>query len=150
MIQKTDVILLLTELENSGVDVKEQLSKTINSSTVNLEVLKFINDNRPLDVTNFYNLIRKNYNNKKSDLYINIMKEVDDPNELLTTLAAYSLQILLYNRKVKDKVQFLKHTRFEDVQKCLLDYATTYNLINCQKLVGLLRADIKAIETIYR
>lgn len=150
MIQKTDVILLLTELENSGIDVKEQLSKTINSSIVNLEVLKFINDNRPLDVTNFYSLIRKNYNNKKSDLYINIMKEVDDPNELLTTLAAYSLQVLLYNRKVKDKVQFLKHTRFEDVQKCLLDYATTYNLINCQKLVGLLRADIKAIETIYR
>lgn len=150
MLQKTDVILLLTDLQEQGIDVKDQLNKTIVSPTVQLDVLKFINDHRSLDVTEFYKHIRKSYNNKRSDLYVNIMKEVEDPQELLTTLASFSLQSILYSKNVSNKQMFLRHARLEDVEKCLLDYAQTYSLINCQNLISLLRADIKAVEALYR
>ena len=45
MIEKTDVILLLTELQNQGMDVKDALNNVIKSPTIPLDVLKKINDN---------------------------------------------------------------------------------------------------------
>lgn len=150
MIQKQDLILLLTDLQEEGIDVSSHLTKVLSSSTVPLDVLKFINDRRELDVTEFYKHIRKNYNNKKSKLYINLVGEISDPNNILTTLASFALQTLLYSNKVKNKHQFLKHARFEEVEKCLANYAKTYDLVTCQKLLYLIRSDLKAVEMIYR
>ena len=53
MIAKSDVILLLTELQNQGIDVKEDLNKVISSPSIPLDVLKKINENKSLDVLNF-------------------------------------------------------------------------------------------------
>lgn len=150
MIQKQDLILLLTELQENGIEVKPQLNKVISSQSIPLDVLKFINDNRLLEVTNFYKHIRKNYNNKKSKLYKNIVGEIKDPNDILTTLASFALQTLLYSSKVDNKPMFLKHARFEEVEKCLANYAKTYDLVTCQKLLYLIRSDLKAVESIYR
>ena len=72
MLKKTDLILLLTDLQSNGIDVTKQLNQLINSSEIPLSVVKFINDNRPLEVTEFYTKLRQNYNHKKSNLYINI------------------------------------------------------------------------------
>ena len=88
MIKKTDCLLLLTELQENGLDVKDQINKLMRTSDLNLDVLKFINDTRPLEVTQFYERLRHNYNKKKSDLYINIVKEITNPEEVLTTLAS--------------------------------------------------------------
>ena len=44
---------------NASEIVKEQLTKTVGSITPLPEVLKFINDNRQLDLTAFYEKIRK-------------------------------------------------------------------------------------------
>lgn len=68
-----------------------------------MEVLKFINNYKPFDLINFYEKLRKSYNNKKSTLYINIMKEVEDPQTVLTTLNSYSLQALLFSKDLEDK-----------------------------------------------
>src|SRR5574344_2155128 len=100
MITKNDCLLLLTELEQSGVKVDEQINTLIKSDGVPLNVLKFINDNRHLDVANFYEQIRKSYNSKKSSLYINIVKEIEEPDKVITTLSAMLTQEFLYSRKV--------------------------------------------------
>lgn len=150
MIQKQDLILLLTDLQNEGFDVSDKLSKVISSQSVPLEVLKYINDNRELDVTEFYKHIRKNYNNKKSKLYKNIVGDILDPDDVLTTLASFALQTLLYSNKVKNKQQFLKQARFEEVERCLHNYSKTYDIVTCQRLLYLIRSDLKAVESIYR
>ena len=95
MLKKTDVLMLLTELQDNGKDVSKYINNLYKTSSIPLDIIKFINDQRQLDVAQFYERLRSNYNHKKSDLYINIVKEIDDLDEILTTLAAYNLQVLL-------------------------------------------------------
>lgn len=150
-ITKQDCLLLLTELSEEGIDCKEQLISLVKTGEPTLEILKFINDNRQLDVTGFYNKIRKSYNNKKSKLYINIVKnDFKDPKDILTTLASLNLQIILYNKNVQNSNIFLKHVRFEEINKCLYNYSKTYDLIPCQKLLNLIKIDLKVLESTYR
>ena len=65
MITKNDIILLLTELQENNINVDNYLRKTILSESINLDALKFINDNRQLDVAKFYELLRKNNNSNR-------------------------------------------------------------------------------------
>ena len=94
-LKKNDLLLLLTEMQDKGIDTKAQVKTLISSPSVPIEVLKFINDQRPLDIIEFYEHLRKNYNNKKSNLYINIVKEIEEPQEVLTTLSALLTQVIL-------------------------------------------------------
>jgi len=150
MITKNDLILLLTDLQENGVDVDKYLLSTITSSNINIEALKFINDNRQIDLAKFYELLRKNYNNKKSPLYKNIVNEKieDNPTEVLTTLAALNLQILLFAKKLDNNEMFLKHSRAEEITRVLNNYYKTYDLIPCFKLLKLIKADLKVLESI--
>ena len=113
-----------------------------------IEVIKFINDNRQLDLLDFYEKIRKNYNKKKSNLYINIVKEIEEPNEVLTTLSAMLTQILLFSKGVSDKQMFLRHARANDICKVLGLYFSNYDLTNSLKLLRVIKADICACEHI--
>ena len=150
MLRKNDCLMLLTELEALGYDVDVQMKKLMMSKDLSLDIIKFINDCRPLDVTNFYNHLRVNYNKKKSKLYINIVKEIDEPDEVLTTLASLNLQILLYSREVEDKQLFYSHTRADEITKVLNNYYNTYDISSCVKLLKLIKADLKALEEISR
>ena len=148
MITKNDCYLLLADLEKDGIDTKEVLTQLVNSNNLPIDVIKFINDNRQLDLTNFYERIRKNYNNKKSSLYKNIVKEIEDPNEVLTTLSGMLTQILLYSKQLENKQMFLKHARSEEITLVLNNYFKTYDLTNCIKLLRLIKADLKTLENI--
>ena len=75
MITKNDLVLLLTEIESAELNVDPYITRLLSSESIPLDILKFINKHRQLDVTDFYNLIRKNYNSKKSPLYKNLVKE---------------------------------------------------------------------------
>lgn len=152
MITKQDCLLLLAELKSRGIDTTEQTKKVVSEPGINLEVLKFINDNRSLDIIKFYEKIRKSYNNKKSSLYKNIVKDLDESNinEVLTTIASLQLQVLLFTKYVEDEELFLKHARLSEISSCLLDYSKTYSLINCINLLRIVKADIKALESISR
>ena len=99
MIKKNDCILLLTEMQEKGINVSKQISQLMSSQDMSLDVLKFINDNRQLDLLSFYEKMRINYNKKKSSLYINIVKEIEEPQEVLITLSAMLTQILLFSKK---------------------------------------------------
>ena len=81
MITRNDCYLLLAEINEKGIDTSAQIKSLMSSTSIPLDVIKFINDNRQLDLTSFYEKIRKSYNNKKSKLYINIVKEVENKDK---------------------------------------------------------------------
>lgn len=148
MITKNDTILLLTELQNKGIDVTKQLRTVVSSTDVSIDVLKFINDNRQLDVNEFYNNLRVAYNKKKSKLYINIMKEIDDPQEVLTTLSALLTQILLYSKKLTNKKLFISHVRATEITTTLNNYFNNFNINTAISLLRLIKIDIRALESL--
>jgi len=148
MITKNDCYLLLADLQTKGIDTSEQINKLVNSQQLPIDVIKFINDNRQLDLAAFYEKIRKSYNQKKSTLYSNIVKEVDNPTEVLTTLSAMLTQVLRFSNDTSDRQMFLRHARANDITKVLSIYFNNYDLTNCIKLLRIIKADIKALESI--
>ena len=152
MITRRDCILLLSELSERGTDTNAMLQKAMKNPDVDMSVVKFINDNRQLDVNAFYEKLRKSYDNKKSMLYKNIVTcdEVDCTPTVLTTLASLCLQILLFESKVEDFGMFLRHTRYEEITQVLLHYGKTYDLVPCVKVLQLVKADLKAFEYLNR
>ena len=147
MISKNDLVLLLTDLEERGIDIGDSIVRLMSSRTIPLDILSLINKNRPMDITNFYERLRKNYNDKRSNLYKNIMKEVDGTDEVLTTLSSLNLQILLYSKHVDNKNMFLKNARAEEIVSVLKKYYRTYDLSDAMKLMKLIKADIVVLET---
>ena len=149
MIKKNDVLLLLTELQDNGEDVSKYISTLYKTKDIPIETIKFINDKREIDVAAFYERLRSNYNHKKSDLYINIVKEdLTDLDEILTTLAAYNLQVLLFARKLDNKELFYKFSRVEEVTRVLNNYYKTYDIEKCRLILSLIKADLKLFEAI--
>ena len=148
MLKKTDVLMLLTELQENGENVDKYIKNLYKGVAIPLDTIKFINDHRQLDVAQFYEKIRSNYNHKKSDLYINIVKDIDDLDEILTTLAAYNLQVLLFGRKIQNKEMFYKASRAEEVTRVLNNYYKTYDIDKCRLVLSLIKADIKLFEEI--
>ena len=148
MINKNDLFLLLNDLKEKGVDVNGYIRELYSTATTPLSVIKFINEHRSLDIANFYEKLRYNYNHKRSNLYINIVKEVEDLEEILTTLASYNLQVLLYAKKIEDKEMFFRNTRVEEVTKVLNNYYKTFDIDACSKLLSLIKADIKLFESV--
>ncbi len=143
MISKNDCMMLLAEM-----GATEKLTELTRMSAPTIEIIKFINDNRELELTKFYEKIRKSYNTKHSKLYINIVKETEDPNEVLTTLSAMLTQILLFSRTAEDKAMFLRHARADEIATVLKNYFTTYDITYCLKLLRLIKADIKVCEAL--
>ena len=148
MITKTDCILLLTDLEEHGVNVKDMLQKTINSTNLPIEVIQFINNSRELSLSRFYQRIRKSYNNKKSKLYINIVKDIESTNEVLITLSALLTQALLFAKDVEDREMFLRHVRANEISIVLANYFKTFDITTAIKLLRIIKADLKALEYI--
>jgi hypothetical protein len=150
MLKTTDLILLLTELEEKGVEgASQQIRDLVSKGEILFDTLKFINDNRILDVANFYEQIRKSYNAKKSSLYINLVREeVKDPTDMLTTLASLNLQILLFAKHLDSPQMFLSHSRAEEITRVLNNYYRTYDLKPVIALRSLIKADLKSFEGI--
>lgn len=149
MIKKNDILLLLTELQDNGEDVSKYISTLYKTKDIPIETIKFINNKREIDVASFYERLRSNYNHKKSDLYINIVKEdLTDLDEILTTLAAYNLQVLLFARKLDNKELFYKFSRVEEVTRVLNNYYRTYDIEKCRLILSLIKADLKLFEAI--
>lgn len=148
MISKNDLILLLTELQENGIDIGDNILSVIKSPSIPLNVVKFINDNRQLDLTSFYENLRKNYNNKKSKLYISIVKDISDPEEVITTLSSYLLQAILYSKKCSDNQMFLRHARVKEINLALAKYFTDFDLSICLELLNLIKTDLIACEII--
>lgn len=150
MITKNDCLILLKELEDNGVDTQKYIRDLYMSNNL-IDTISFINKQRQLDLSSFYEKLRKNYNNKKSNLYINIVKSDEDgfnSENILTTLSSLLLQIMLYSKNVEDKEMFLRHSRADEITKVLSLYLQTYDLTKCIRLLQLVKADLKVLESV--
>lgn len=154
MIEKTDLILLLGELEDNNVDISKYKNLLLTTKGVNLEVLKFINNQRPLEVTKFYERLRKSYNEKKSNLYMNICKSDEDKlkdKDVPIIIASLLTQILLSANKITDvseREMFISHSRATDLTKALLKYELENDLNTCMRVLRVVKADMKVLESI--
>ena len=148
MISKLDVLSLLSDLKDRGEDVTTYEQEVIKNVSVPLSVIKFLNEKRSFEVSKFFEKLRYSYNHKKSNLYLNIVKEISDVEDVLTTLASYNLQVLIYAKKVEDKEMFYRNTRVEEVTRVLNNYYKTFDLEECITVLSLLKADIKLFECV--
>ena len=147
-ITKQDCLILLTQLKKDGIDVSEMSKKAALQRDISLEIIDFINQNRPFAVSQFYEKLRKSYNAKKSQLYKSIVKsdEVEEPKDIIVTLSSLGLQIVLYAKQVEDPQMFLRQARYDELTRCLYVYSQTFDLIPAIKLLRLFKMDLKAFE----
>ena len=148
MITKNDCLSILVKLEDNGVNIDSCMRKLLVSREIPLEVLKFISDNRGLEITNFYEMLRKNHNKKKSPLYTNIVREIADPNEAIITLSCLLTQILLYGKKLDSSDIFFKEARAEEIARVLNDYFKTGIFDEWLTLLKLIKSDLLVLEYI--
>lgn len=149
MITKNDCLSIMVSLEDRGINIDQQMKKLLTSKEIPIETLKFILDNRGIEVANFYEMLRKKHNQKKSPLYRNIVKDITDPEEVLTTLACLLVQITLYSKKLPDNKEiFQREVRAEEISRVLNNYYSTGMLDSCIALMKLLKSDLLVLEHI--
>ena len=151
MLTKKDCLILLAEIESNEPD-KQKINnltlKAIKNPNVDLEVLKYINSKRQLDVSKFYEKLRYSYNHKKSKLYKNIVKDTEDVDEIITTLTSLLTQIFLYSKNCSNKNLFLKHSRVNEIAKVVTLFTENYDITSGMKLLRLIKADLKCFESL--
>ena len=152
MLKKTDLLVLLNDISKTGINVDAQVQRVLTKPEIPIDVIKFINDNRQLRVTEFYEQLRKSYNAKRSSLYINLMKEEFDPLPALATLSSLNLQIILFAKHLpqEDIPMFFSHVRATEITKTLNNYYTTFDLEPVINILKVLKADIKSFEAVSR
>ena len=149
MITKNDCLTLLVSLEDAGVNIDQPMKKLISSKEVPIDVLKFILNNRGVEIANFYEMLRKKHNQKKSPLYHNIVKEVADPEDVVTILSCLLVQINLYSKKLtSNKEIFKREARAEEITRVLNEYYSSGMLDSCMALIKLLKTDLVVLEHI--
>lgn len=147
MITKADVLTLLVDIENTkNLSVNNYIEKLLTSDNIPNEVLKFIIDNKDLEIVNFYEMLRIKHNKNKSPLYLNIIRGEESKQDIITTLSCLLLQIILYSNKLESKTEFLKQARAEEITRVLNEYFNNQNLEGCIKLINLIRADLMILE----
>ena len=149
MITKNDCLSILVKLEDSGVsEARTYIKKLIVSKDPPIEVLRFISVNRGIEISNFYEMLRKSHNQKKSPLYTNILKDFSSTQESLTTLSCLLTQILLYGNKLDNPEAFFKEARAEEITRVLNAYFQTRNPEDCFTVLRLIKSDLLVLEHI--
>lgn len=148
MITKNDCLSILVKMEDNGLNVNSYVKKLVSSKEIPLEVLQFISKNRGIEVGNFYEMLRKKHNQNKSPLYTNILKEIENIDDVITTLTCLMTQIVLYGKKLDDNSQFYKEVRAEEITRVLNGYFKTEMPDDCVKLIKLIKSDILVLEYI--
>ena len=124
------------------------MRKLLVSREIPLEVLKFISENRGLEISKFYEMLRKNHNKKKSPLYTNIVREINNPTEAVITLSCLLTQILLYGKKLEGAELFFKEARGEEISRVLNEYFKTGLYEDCLNLLKVIKSDLLVLEYI--
>ena len=149
MITKNDCLSILVKLEDTGVkNIDTYMRKLLVSREIPLEVLKFISDNRGLEISKFYEMVRRNHNKKKSPLYTNIVREQTDIKNVVLTLSCLLTQIFLYGNKLEKPELFFKEARAEEITRVLNEYFTTGIAENCCNLLKIIKSDLVVLEYI--
>lgn len=148
MITKADCMDILVKLEDKGVKIDSYMKKLLISKEIPLDVLQFISKNQGLEAGNFYEMLRKKHNKDKSPLYTNILKDITNQDDVITTLTCLLTQIVLYSNKLDNKTSFLKEIRAEEVSRVLNKYFATGVADDCFTLLKLIKTDLLVLEYI--
>ena len=148
MITKNDCMTLLVKLEDDGLNVNTYLKQLMSSKEIPIEVLKFIAKNRGIEVANFYEMLRRRHNQKKSVLYTNIVKDQTNITDILVTLSSLLTQIALYASKLENPAEFYKEVRVKEITKCLAAYYETEDDSIILKLIQVIKNDLLVMEYI--
>ena len=148
MITKNDCMSILVKLGDEGINTDKEIKKLLLSKEIPLEIIKFIADNRGIEVMNFYEMLRKSHNKKKSPLYTNIVREQEDIQEVVITLSSLLTQIALYGSKLEDPTEFYKTVRANEITEILNKYYTEQEYSLPIKLLKVIKSDLVVLEYI--
>ena len=146
MLNKSDCMSILIKLEDQGVDINAQMKKLILAKDIPIDVLKFIAEKQGLEAVNFYEMLRKSYNNKKSKLYKNILDDINI-DDVCVILSSLLLQIALYSSKLTDtKDSFLQEIRANEISEALADFYKSDNVEKCLAVLNAIKTDLLVLE----
>ena len=146
MLNKCDCMSILIKLEDKGVDINAQMKKLILAKDIPIDVLKFIAEKQGLEAVNFYEMLRKSYNNKKSKLYKNILDDIK-LEDVCVILSSLLLQIALYSSKLTDtKNSFLQEIRANEISDALADFYKSDNVEKCLAVLNAIKTDLLVLE----
>ena len=146
MLNKSDCMSILIKLEDKGVDINAQMKKLILAKDIPIDVLKFIAEKQGLEAVNFYEMLRKSYNNKKSKLYKNILDDIN-LDSICVILSSPLLQIALYSSKLTDtKNSFLQEIRANEISDALADFYKSDNVEKCLAVLNAIKTDLLVLE----
>ena len=146
MLNKSDCMSILIKLEDKGVDINAQMKKLILAKDIPIDVLKFIAEKQGLEAVNFYEMLRKSYNNKKSKLYKNILDDIK-LEDVCVILSSLLLQIALYSSKLTDtKNSFLQEIRANEISEALADFYKSANVEKCLAVLNAIKTDLLVLE----
>ena len=146
MLNKSDCMSILIKLEDKGVDINAQMKKLILAKDIPIDVLKFIAEKQGLEAVNFYEMLRKSYNNKKSKLYKNILDDIK-LEDVCIILSSLLLQIALYSSKLTDtKNSFLQEIRANEISDALADFYKSDNVEKCLAVLNAIKTDLLVLE----
>ena len=146
MLNKSDCMSILIKLEDKGVDINAQMKKLILAKDIPIDVLKFIAEKQGLEAINFYEMLRKSYNNKKSKLYKNILDDIK-LEDVCVILSSLLLQIALYSSKLTDtKDSFLQEIRANEISEALADFYKSDNVEKCLAVLNAIKTDLLVLE----
>lgn len=146
MLNKSDCMSILIKLEDKGVDINAQMKKLILAKDIPIDVLKFIAEKQGLEAVNFYEMLRKSYNNKKSKLYKNILDDIK-LKDVCVILSSLLLQIALYSSKLTDtKNSFLQEIRANEISDALADFYKSDNVEKCLAVLNAIKTDLLVLE----
>lgn len=120
--------------ENCNVNTKEHFEKVLNSDSVPVETVIFINKYKPIEQFYTYNKIYEN--RRKNPLYKNLVNEDLSEADIAIALSSLVTQSMIHNKEL------LKEQRYEDSQEFLdmmnlteiLDSLTQYSVGDSNKL----------------
>ena len=146
MLNKSDCMSILIKLEDKGVDINAQMKKLILAKDIPIDVLKFIAEKQGLEAVNFYEMLRKSYNNKKSKLYKNILDDIK-LEDVCVILSSLLRQIALYSSKLTDtKDSFLQEIRANEISEALADFYKSDNVEKCLAVLNAIKTDLLVLE----
>ena len=146
MLNKSDCMSILIKLEDRGIDINAQMKKLILAKDIPIDVLKFIAEKQGLEAVNFYEMLRKSYNNKKSKLYKNILDDIK-LEDVCVILSSLLLQIALYSSKLTDtKNSFLQEIRANEISDALADFYKSDNVEKCLAVLNAIKTDLLVLE----
>lgn len=146
MLTKNDCMSILVDLENTGLHINDQMRALLSSKEIPLEVLKFIVSNKGVEASNFYEFLRRKHNEKKSKLYTNLLRDLDDEFDIITTLSSLVTQIFLHGSKIENYSKFYREIRLEEILRVLHEYSETEQVESCKKVLSLIKSDLMVFE----